>query len=207
MRNPKFIIVINGKGGVGKDTLVEMARKHFSVENISSIDPIKDAALYLGWTGDKSNKARKFLADLKKLVTDFNDYPTVSLITKTITFLKSNSDILFVHIREGEEITKYINNINVLKVTKQNQISTLKSFDSLTSPYDYRIITLLIRRESINNKEYGNTSDDDVENYKYMYTFHNDSPLDDTEYIFLMFLLGIFNEIKDKQPTIPYIDE
>ena len=203
MRKPKFIIVINGKGGVGKDTLVEMARKHFSVENISSIDPIKDAALYLGWTGDKSNKSRKFLADLKKLVTDFNDYPTLSLMTKTITFLKSNSDILFVHIREGEEITKYIN--NVLKATKHDQIDTLKSFSSLTS--EYRIITLLIRRESINNKEYGNTSDDDVENYKYMYTFHNDSPLDDTEYIYLMFLLGIFNEIKDKQPTIPYIDE
>lgn len=197
MRKPKFIIVINGKGGVGKDTLVEMARKHFSVENISSIDPIKDAALYLGWTGDKSNKSRKFLADLKKLVTDFNDYPTVSLITKTIAFLKSNSDILFVHIREGEEITKYIN--NVLKVTKQDQNNTV-------SPYEYRIITLLIRRESKNNKEYGNTSDDDVEKYKYMYTFHNDSPLDDTEYIYLMFLLGILNEIKDKQPTIPYID-
>ena len=38
----KTVIVINGAGGVGKDTLCEFAEKHFKVMNVSSITPIKE---------------------------------------------------------------------------------------------------------------------------------------------------------------------
>ena len=38
----KAVIVINGAGGVGKDTLCDLASKHFKVYNISSVDPIKE---------------------------------------------------------------------------------------------------------------------------------------------------------------------
>ena len=40
----KIVIIINGRGGVGKDTLCDFAAKHYKVENISSITPIKDLA-------------------------------------------------------------------------------------------------------------------------------------------------------------------
>ena len=43
----KTIIVINGAGGVGKDTLCNIAARHFAVWNISSITPIKELATVL----------------------------------------------------------------------------------------------------------------------------------------------------------------
>ena len=36
----KLAFVINGSGGAGKDTLCELAAKHFKIKNISSITPI-----------------------------------------------------------------------------------------------------------------------------------------------------------------------
>ena len=45
----KTVIVINGAGGVGKDTLCEFAEKHYKVMNISSITPIKEIAAMCGY--------------------------------------------------------------------------------------------------------------------------------------------------------------
>ena len=73
----KTVIVINGAGGVGKDTLCEFAEKHFKVMNISSITPIKEIAKMCGWNGEKTDKARKFLSDLKALSIEYNDFPTL----------------------------------------------------------------------------------------------------------------------------------
>ena len=47
----KIAMVINGAGGVGKDTLCDLADKHFGVMNISTITPIKEIAAQCGWDG------------------------------------------------------------------------------------------------------------------------------------------------------------
>ena len=57
----KVAVVINGAGGVGKDTLCNLAAKHFRVLNVSSITPIKEIAAECGWRGEKDDKARKSL--------------------------------------------------------------------------------------------------------------------------------------------------
>ena len=102
----KVAIVINGAGGVGKDTLCELAAKHFKVLNISSITPIKEIASLCGWDGTKDNKARKFLSDLKNICVEYNDYPTVWAKARYDEFLSSDDEVFFVHIREPEEIAK-----------------------------------------------------------------------------------------------------
>ena len=49
----KQIIIINGSGGVGKDTFVEFCKKYARVLNISSVDKVKEAANILtGWNGE-----------------------------------------------------------------------------------------------------------------------------------------------------------
>ena len=63
----KIVVIINGKGGVGKDTLCDALSSKYTVRNVSSITPIKEIAQLGGWQGGKQNKDRKFLADLKKL--------------------------------------------------------------------------------------------------------------------------------------------
>ena len=82
----KLTIVINGAGGVGKDTMCEFAAEEYAVTNVSSIDPVKQAARILGWDAQKDLKSRKFLADMKQLCVEYNDWPT--------KYLAANSHIV-----------------------------------------------------------------------------------------------------------------
>lgn len=164
----KTVIVINGAGGVGKDTLCEFAEKHFKVMNISSITPIKEIAKMCGWNGEKTDKARKFLSDLKALSIEYNDFPTLWAKEKYSEFLASDNEIMFVHIREGEEIAKFV------KATGG------------------KAKTLLVRGgERMTKSNYGNASDDGVENYPYDYYFLNDKTLEEAENSFIEFLKNI----------------
>ena len=166
----KQIFVINGPGGVGKDTLCAMAAKHFRVRNVSSITPIKEIAATCGWQGEKNDRARKFLADLKSLTAEYNDFPTKWILGEYKKFLESDDEILFVHIREGEEIRKFVEGT------------------------EGRAKTLLIRggtRFRRKKEKYGNAADDGVENYRYDHVFYNDRPLNETEGAFVAFLRRI----------------
>lgn len=69
----KQIVIINGTGGSGKDTFVQFCSKYNKVMNFSSIDKVKEIARLIGWDGKKTEKDRKFLSDLKKLTTEYND--------------------------------------------------------------------------------------------------------------------------------------
>ena len=161
----KAVIVINGRGGVGKDTLCDFAAAHFKVKNISSITPIKEIAAQCGWDGRKDNKSRKFLSDLKKLCVDYNDYPTAWALGQYKDFQATDEEIMFVHIREKEEIAKFV-------------LAT-----------EGKAKTLLIRGgERMSSEKYGNVSDDGVEDYSYDYYFTNDKALDVAEIEFIEFL-------------------
>lgn len=165
----KLAIVINGSGGVGKDTLCDLAANHFAVMNISTITPIKDVARQCGWDGRKDDRSRRFLSDLKRLCVDYNDFPTVWAMERYREFLASDTlEILFVHIREAEEIAKFV-----------------KATDGAAK-------TLLIRGgDRIQKESYGNVSDDEVENYTYDYYFLNDKSLEEAETNFTAFLSEI----------------
>ena len=164
----KTVIIINGAGGVGKDTLCELAAKHFKVENISSITPIKEIATACGWDGTKDDRARRFLSELKRLTVEYNDYPTTWALDKYRSFLLGEGEILFVHIREPEEIAK------------------------LVRATDGAARTLLVRGgERMTKSHYGNRSDDCVEEYDYDYIFYNDKTLEEAETDFVTLLRGI----------------
>lgn len=159
----KIAIVINGKGGVGKDTLCELAAKHFKIKNVSSITPIKEIALECGWQGEKTDKARKFLSDLKRLTIEYNDYPTLWAHKQYESFLESDEEFMFLHVREPLEIEKFV------------KLSGAK--------------TLLIRGgDRMTKSDYGNASDDCVEDYEYDYYFTNDKTLPEAEAEFVKLL-------------------
>ena len=169
----KAVIVINGRGGVGKDTLCDFAAKKYAVRNVSSITPIKALAAQCGWSGEKTDRARKFLSDLKALLIEYNDYPTKWAIEEYQQFLKSDEDVMFLHVREGEEIAKFVRETGG------------------------RAKTLLIRRAAHHTGAYGNASDDLVEEYDYDYVFDNDLPLAETEGAFLALLQRILAEVTE----------
>lgn len=165
----KLVVVINGKGGAGKDTLCRFVSNHYKVLNVSSIDPIKELARFIGWDGTKDNSARKLLSDLKKIATDYNDFPTRYLLEKYEQFLSNDDEIMFVHIREKEQIAHFVASVN------------------------QQAVTLLIRRSDLGGV-YGNVSDDNVEDYAYDYIYQNDLPLAQAEDDFMRFFDTIYQK-------------
>ena len=56
----KKIFIINGSGGVGKDTFVELVSQFFPIVNFSSVHKVKEIAIKIGWDGkSKTEKDRK----------------------------------------------------------------------------------------------------------------------------------------------------
>lgn len=156
------IIIINGPGGCGKSTFVEYCKKeHHLVAEYSTVDIVKQIASICGWNGDKDLKNRKFLSDLKDLLTEWNDIP----FSKSISFIKKTLDmwsvegynldeaVIFIHCREPEEIKRFEKEVGA--------------------------ISLFIDNPNMENAIYGNHADDEVYNYNYTYTIKNDGTLFD----------------------------
>lgn len=151
----KQIFIINGSGGVGKDTFVELVsvelndllKRFHTVENFSSVDKVKEIAREIGWNGKKSEKDRKFLSDLKILTSEYCDMPFDSMKRKVSEFIKDEESILlFLHIREPEEITRAV-----------------KEFSAKT---------ILIVRNSVKHIT-SNMADGNVFNYNYDFVINN----------------------------------
>ena len=174
----KLGIVINGRGGAGKDTLCDFVAKIYNTVNVSSITPIKKIASENGWKGEKTPEARRFLAELKRIFTEYNDLPNRYSLSEYERFLQDpDKQIFFVHIREGEQISRFI--------------TASKCFDGA------HCVTLLVTSKRC-GASYGNTSDDMVENYPYDYVYANDAPLDEAAADFLSF----FAEMLDREGVL-----
>lgn len=149
----KQIIIINGTGGSGKDTFVNFCTEFTKVTNISSVDKVKEAAkILVGWNGEKDEKSRKLLVDLKQLSIKYNDFPMQYIKSEYENFIQNDSEYLFIHIREISEINKIKKMLNAK--------------------------TLLIRNPNVNLIT-SNDSDGNVYKYNYDYIIENDGTLED----------------------------
>ena len=149
----KKIIIINGTGGAGKDTFVSFCSEIEKVLNISTVDKVKEAAAILvGWNGEKDEVSRKLLVDLKQLSIAYNDAPTKYICSMAEKFKGSDDNIMFIHIREAEEIEK------------AKKLLDAKAL-LITNPR-VQLIT-------------SNDSDGKVNEYKYDYYIENDGTLED----------------------------
>lgn len=156
------IFIINGKGGSGKDSFINFLTEEFSndykILNYSTVDPVKQFARVIGWDEEKNSKGRRLISELKRIMTEYNDLPMREIIhTVNITEKLYGKDnpyvIIFIHCREP------------------NEIDRLK--EALLAE------TILIERESLKNKDFGNSSDNDVYNYYYDYVIDNNGSLED----------------------------
>lgn len=174
------IVIINGAAGSGKDTFVELCRKFTGdafLLNISTVDKVKEIATACGWDGTKTPENRKFLSDLKALLTDWADVPLNDMIQKIEKFkrgfevydMSDDKAIVFIHCREPEEIRKLVKALNAR--------------------------TLLIRRTAAENITASNQSDAGVLDYEYDIHINNNGSLAELERTAEVFIKSTINLI------------
>ena len=146
MGGGKLVIIVNGKPRAGKDTFAQLLNRYENVYKISSIDKIKQIAIDCGWTGKKTEKDRKFLSDLKMLVSDYSDVIFDGMLEKVMDFYSDeiHERIMVIDIREPEEIeraktifdaiTLFIKNDNVEDITSNEADANVENYE-----YDYYI--------------------------------------------------------------------
>ena len=104
---------------------------------------------------------RKFLSDLKDLLTEWNDVPYQSIrrdIAKIYLIaeqygLDHNKFVIFIHCREPEEIQRFVK--------------------------DYGATTILLRRPDVEGNIQSNHADTNVFNYNYDFEIQNNKGLDE----------------------------
>lgn len=168
------VVIINGKPQSGKDTFCKYAQGYCDDDEsantliISSVDPLKEMLAQLGWDGTKTNKIRDMLMDMKQLWVQNQDGPTMFLFNNILEFHKActgEDNIVFVHIREPEEIKKLVN--------------ALTGFESM----GIDVISLLVIRkggeDTPNQPAETRRSDDEalINSYEYDVTINNDEDL------------------------------
>ena len=137
----KNIVIINGTGGAGKDTFVSFCAEVTNVLNVSTVDKVKEAAkILVGWNGEKDEVSRKLLVDLKQLSIAYNDAPTKYISKMAEKFQLSDDNLMFVHIREAEEIEKakkMLNAKTLLITNPRVKLITSNDSDGKVNEYQY----------------------------------------------------------------------
>lgn len=161
------VVVVNGAPSVGKSLFERLcmekcsylfrvkpgfdSTKQLHVDIASTVDFVKEIAYNCGWDGTKTPENRKFLSDLKALLTKWNNVPYEIIKERVENLPKTYDWIMFVDCREPEEIQKLKDGMNAT--------------------------TLLIRREQAENAETSNASDANVLDYNYDLTIWNNSDI------------------------------
>ena len=158
------VVVVNGRPGVGKTEFERLCAERCNLSNrmdgfvpgcslrvdiTSTVDFIKEVARFCGWDGVKTLENRKFLSDLKDLLTDWNDVPYKMIVEHIKSLPVSQDWLVFVDCREPIEIQKLKERLNAT--------------------------TVIIRREEVENDEVSNHADAEVFSYDYDLTIFNNS--------------------------------
>ena len=166
------IFVINGRPRAGKDQFVKFCKAHTHwCLNISTVDFVKEVAGHCGWDGTKTPENRKFLSDLKDLLTKWGDVP-YKKVCREIQLFKGKMEIfgfnpaedgvVFIHCREPKEIERLCKDLGAE--------------------------SLLMLRAAVEDEEQSNHADAEVFNYNYDYTISNEGTLEDLEDAAVRFL-------------------
>jgi tRNA uridine 5-carbamoylmethylation protein Kti12 len=155
------VVIVNGMPESGKTTfqyrcIDKLKKLGYNAVIISSIDWVKEIALSCGWNGVKNDKNRKFLSDLKKLLTDWDDAVLKHLINDINYYhYQTDNTVIFIDIREPDEIKRAEKLFNASSV--------------------------IVRRPQVECNHYNNSSDMNVFNHSYDYTLQNDKGIDELD--------------------------
>lgn len=146
----KYVFVINGVGGAGKDEFIKYVKEKVgeddAIANISTSDGYKIIARdEFGWDRKKDDKGRRLLAELMRVSREYNDGVFENTKSRIIKYLKgSSTKCVFVHVREPEEIKKYVgyfgDRTKTILVKRDNIITPDNDSDKGVFDYEYDIV-------------------------------------------------------------------
>ena len=154
--------IINGRPRSGKDTFVNFCLEELGAlgKLISTVDFVKEIAVRCGWDRTKTPKNRKFLSDLKDLLTNWGDVPYKKTLQEIDMFKfdldywdVSDKGVVFIMCREPKEIERFERELNAKSV--------------------------LIQRASVEFEQQSNHADSEVLNHKYDYIIENNGTIDE----------------------------
>ena len=103
---------------------------------------------------------RRFLCDLKKILTEWNDSPMQDLYV-SIKDIKEH---------EGENVTIFID---------MREPDDIERFEKICKVNHWCCSSVLIKRNELNDLSYGNSDDDNVFDYSYDIIIENNGTLED----------------------------
>jgi hypothetical protein len=151
------VVIVNGMPCTGKTTFQEICRDklkdlRWCTAIKSSVEWVKEVATFCGWDGTKTDKNRKFLSDLKSLLSEWDDAVVKRLVDVVNGYYYTGCDwVVFIDIREPYEIER--------------------------AKEVFNATTLMVRRPEVEDATYSNTSDMGVFAFGYDYTVWNDEDL------------------------------
>ena len=152
----KKVIIINGSGGVGKNTFVDLVAKYIPAAFYDSVKVVKDMATLAGWSGSKTEEDRKFLSDIRDLTTNYNDLSYNKVKESIVSFYKYDrcNSVLFINMRDQKDTDRVMKELGAL--------------------------TLLIRNSNV-KKVNSNHADADVEKRDYDFIIENNGTLQELD--------------------------
>ena len=153
------VIVINGKPTAGKSTFIKLCEQlNPFVEELSMVDFVKEVATYADWDGLKNEKGRKFLANIKIAIEQYD------------------KNIIYNHI--NDDIKSFLSFCNKVEEDPIFFINARNPSDIKYLVNKYNAVSLFIDNPNVPMVE-SNSEDKNIENYKYDITIINDGTLED----------------------------
>ena len=163
----KLVFVVNGKPRAGKDTFAMILNRYMDVYKYSSVTKVKEIATLCGWDGQKEERDRKFLHELKMLTSEYSDMSHQDVVNEINKYRNGEieADAFVVDVREPEDIKRLVEEVGAITVFIENN-----NVPAITS----------------------NAADANVENFEYDFVIPNNGTMKEFEdeiKIFMEFLM------------------
>jgi dephospho-CoA kinase len=163
----KLVFIVNGKPRAGKDTFAMILNRYMDVYKYSAVTKVKEIATLCGWDGQKEERDRKFLHELKMLTSEYSDMAYQDVVNEIKKYRNGEieADVFVVDVREPEEIERLAKEVGAIAIFIENN-----NVPAITS----------------------NAADANVENYEYDFVIQNNGTMKEFEdeiKIFMEFLM------------------
>ena len=163
----KLVFVVNGKPRAGKDTFAMILNRYMDVYKYSSVTKVKEIATLCGWDGQKEERDRKFLHELKMLTSEYSDMSHQDVVNEINKYRNGEieADVFVVDVREPEDIKRLVEEVGAITVFIENN-----NVPAITS----------------------NAADANVENFEYDFVIPNNGTMKEFEdeiKLFMEFLM------------------